>query len=268
MVVTAYQYEATTTRWLAPTVQLYDGATPLGSPQTLNLSATSTNSQAITFTGVASWANLANLTVVLSITKSGSTSSAFNVDAARVVVNYTPAGAGPTRTPARFSPLHYGPSWRRSFRQFLGPRYSGGSAPLPIFGTNQGTPWQLMNSGIGPIYGYRGYNVTEVPASWPGPHVNLQAIAQIPAAGTIISINPPVDQVLDGTLDAGLAAFFATVPAGAFISAWPEAEMPANQALGYSGTSAQIIAGHAYLYGLFGRRTRGRPRLTGRSCAR
>jgi hypothetical protein len=91
--VTIYSWEGTTSRWSGVTAQLYDGSTPLGTTQAVTLSATSSNSQVLTFTGVAAYSNLANLSVNIVATKSGGTSSTFNVDAVGIVVNYTPAAA-------------------------------------------------------------------------------------------------------------------------------------------------------------------------------
>ena len=87
--VTVFSWEAQTARWTSVTAQLFDGSTPLGSSQSLTLSSTTTNSQTITFTGVATWANLANLTVRVIATKAVATSSTFNLDAVGVVVNFT-----------------------------------------------------------------------------------------------------------------------------------------------------------------------------------
>ena len=78
-------------------------------------------------------------------------------------------------------------------------------------------------------------------ADRPGRH-----LADHHPAGTIVSITPDITLTLAGSLDTQLAAFFATVPAGSFITAWPE-----NERNGYATTS-QAIAGHARLYGLFG----------------
>lgn len=88
VVATVYAYVANTARWTSMSVSLFDGTTQIGAPQTFTLTTTTTNSQAFTFTGV-TWANLANLEVRVSGTKSNTTSSTMNVDAVNVVVNYT-----------------------------------------------------------------------------------------------------------------------------------------------------------------------------------
>jgi hypothetical protein len=91
--VTVYGYVATVARWTSMTVGLFDGSTQVGTSQTMTLTTTTTNAQAFTFTGV-TWANLANLTIRVTGTHSGTTSSTMNVDAVGVVVNYTPASTG------------------------------------------------------------------------------------------------------------------------------------------------------------------------------
>ena len=73
------------------TAQLMDGATPLGSPSALTLTTTTGNSQAVTFTGVAAWANLANAGGADHRDQTEATSSTMNVDAVGVVMNYTPS---------------------------------------------------------------------------------------------------------------------------------------------------------------------------------
>lgn len=91
VVATVYFNVATVLRWTSVTAQLMDGATPLGSASAMTLTTTSANSQAMTFTGVAAWANMAALGVRIVATKSGTTSDTANVDAVGVVVNYTPS---------------------------------------------------------------------------------------------------------------------------------------------------------------------------------
>ena len=51
------------------TARLMDGSTPLGTASQPDASTTSSNSQALTFTGVAAWANLAALGVLITGTK-------------------------------------------------------------------------------------------------------------------------------------------------------------------------------------------------------
>jgi hypothetical protein len=102
VVTTCYWYVANTGRWTAAscTVQLYDGATPLGSATAIGtLTTTTTNSTVQTFTGVAAWANLAALGVLITATHSGTSSSTFNIDAVGVVVNYTPSAVVPANAP-------------------------------------------------------------------------------------------------------------------------------------------------------------------------
>ncbi len=98
VVVTVNSYVGTTARWTSTQVQLYSGATAIGSAQTVTLSATTSNSQAITFTGgnCPSWAQLADLQVRYTATKNGTQSSTANLDTAGAVVNYTRAVAALT----------------------------------------------------------------------------------------------------------------------------------------------------------------------------
>ena len=93
IVATVYFYvTGATGRWTSVTARLMDGSTALGSGETtLTRSTTSTNSQAVTFTGIAAWANLAALGVRITGTKANTTSSVLNVDAVGVVMNYTPS---------------------------------------------------------------------------------------------------------------------------------------------------------------------------------
>ncbi len=149
-------------------------------------------------------------------------------------------------------PLRGGPNWRKSFRKSRAGRYATSAAPLPVFGADSAGnagPWAAVNSAIGPLYGVRGYNTPAVgvPAAWPGPDVGTIP-GTVPPAGTIISIRPDIGQVLSGSLDTALAAFFATVPAGACVTAWHESEIGGQKA-GYS--QAQVIAMHTRMYGLF-----------------
>lgn len=87
--VTVYGFVNTVARWTSMTVGLFDGSTQVGSSQTMTLTTTTTNSQAFTFTGV-TWANLANLTIRVTGTKTGTQSGIMSVDAVKCVVAYTP----------------------------------------------------------------------------------------------------------------------------------------------------------------------------------
>lgn len=91
--VNVASYEAVTSRWTSATVQLYSGTTPIGSAQALTLSATTTNSQTVTFTGAnaPTYAQCADLRVQVTATHSGTTSSTFNLDTAGLTVTYTVA---------------------------------------------------------------------------------------------------------------------------------------------------------------------------------
>jgi len=93
VVATVYVHvTGATGRWTSVTARLMDGATALGATETtVTLSTTATFSQALTFTGVAAWANLAGLGVRITGTKANTTSSVMDVDAIGVVVNYTPS---------------------------------------------------------------------------------------------------------------------------------------------------------------------------------
>lgn len=87
--VTVYAYVSNATRVSSISVQLTDGGTPIGSPQTMTKSTTSTNNQKFTFTGV-TWAQLANLGVRITFTRGGvTTQSICYVDAAPLTVTYT-----------------------------------------------------------------------------------------------------------------------------------------------------------------------------------
>jgi len=97
----AKQYVGTVARWSAASVQLYSGTTPIGTAQALTLSAATGNVQTVTFTGanLPTWAQLADLQVRFSATKSGTTSSTFNVDTAGLTVTTTPVGGYPRFMP-------------------------------------------------------------------------------------------------------------------------------------------------------------------------
>jgi len=91
--VTVYDYVSNTGRWTTPnTVQLYDGSTAIGTAQNLTRSATTTFSETKSFTGV-TWAQLANLAVLLTGTHTTTSSATWNVDAVGIDVHYTITGA-------------------------------------------------------------------------------------------------------------------------------------------------------------------------------
>lgn len=89
-------------RYSSLTAQLYTGSsTALGSSQALTISITTSNTQTLTFTGASlpTWAQAADLRVMLTGTKSGTQASVWNVDTVGpMVITYTPA-AGPTAFP-------------------------------------------------------------------------------------------------------------------------------------------------------------------------
>ena len=88
--VTVYAYVNNTARIPTIAVQLTDGGTLIGTPQTMTASTTTTFSQTFNFTGV-TWAQLANLGVRVSYTRAANTQSATaNVDAVGIDVTYTP----------------------------------------------------------------------------------------------------------------------------------------------------------------------------------
>lgn len=91
--VTVWGFVNTVARWTSMQVSLWDGTTQLGTTQTFTLTTTTTNSQTFNFTGV-TWANLANLRVRVTGTKTGTQAGVMSVDAARVVVTYTPLALG------------------------------------------------------------------------------------------------------------------------------------------------------------------------------
>jgi hypothetical protein len=146
-----------------------------------------------------------------------------------------------------------GPAWRKRFRRHEAARYETSARPLPIFGCVQGAgyiaPWSLFNDSVGPVYGLRGYNTPAegVPVIWPGQGTGPMPPG-VPGPGQVISIKPNITQVLAGSLDTALTAYFALVPAGAFVTCWHEAEIAA-QKLGYS--QSQVIAMLTRCWGLF-----------------
>lgn len=142
-----------------------------------------------------------------------------------------------------------GQTWNRHFNHPYTARKSPPKLTVPVVGC-PAPVWAVFNSSFGPVQGLRGYNTPAqgVPALWPGPGTGVMP-AQVPPPGQIVSIKPDIGQVLAGTLDTALAAYFALVPAGAFVSCWHEGELTAA-ALGY--TQAQVIAMHTRVYGIFG----------------
>jgi len=116
----------------------------------------------------------------------------------------------------------------------------------PAVGTNKGA-WAALQTATGPLRAYRGFvppNVG-VPPSWPG-----NGAAPIPAGNIlpIVSLNLDVPQVLAGALDSQLAAYAATVPAGALLSVGAE-----DEAGRYAYTPVQIRGVHAHCYKIFKR---------------
>jgi hypothetical protein len=138
-----------------------------------------------------------------------------------------------------------GRTWSRRFNHPFTPRKSPPQRFVPIVGANQTAPWALVQAAFGSTPGYRGYNPPQdgVPSSYPGPGVQIPA--GVPASGQVVSIKPDLTSVLNGSLDATLATFFASMPAGAYVSLWHEAE------INNIGTQAQVIAMHTRAYGIF-----------------
>jgi hypothetical protein len=96
---TCFWYVNNTTRFTAAscTARLFDGTTALGTGATAigALSTTTSYSTSLTFTGVATWANLGALSVQLFATHATTTAGTFNIDAVGLVVNYTPSSITP-----------------------------------------------------------------------------------------------------------------------------------------------------------------------------
>lgn len=92
--VTVTSNVATVARWTSATVQLFSGASGIGSATSLTLSATTSNVQTVTLTGTncPTWAQCSDLRAQITFVHAGTTSSTANVDAVGVVVNYTVAG--------------------------------------------------------------------------------------------------------------------------------------------------------------------------------
>lgn len=114
-------------------------------------------------------------------------------------------------------------------------------SPKPIVGTNDGGPWATVSDATGGLAAFRGYNTPKaaVPKTWPGPDVG-----NIPV-GTdqIISIKPPVEDVLSGSLDGALATYVKQAPPGARLTAWHEGE---GGRFGYTG--AQLCGMHQRIF--------------------
>ena len=142
-----------------------------------------------------------------------------------------------------------GRTWNRHFNHPYTARKTPPTPVVPIIGCDQTAPWALFQAAFGTANGYRGYNTATigVPTSWPGPAVTMPP--GLPASGQIVSFRPNVAQTLAGTLDTAIAAFFATVPAGAFCTAWHEAPFVGNP--NPAITPSDLIALHTRLYGLF-----------------
>ena len=118
-------------------------------------------------------------------------------------------------------------------------------APKPVCGCDYAAnTWKTISAAAGGLAGFRAYAAPAagVPSAWPG------SVGVIPAAATlpVISIKPDIPTVLSGSLDAQLAAYFALVPAGAWVSLWHEGDTAAN---GF--TTTQIIGLHSHVYPIF-----------------
>lgn len=111
------------------------------------------------------------------------------------------------------------------------------------FGVNDLTLSAFNKVGINPTL-VRGYNPPNinVPTSFPGP----DAKTTIKDGTQVVSFRPNIKDVLAGKLDAKLETFFATVPSGAYVSAWAEGE-----GARFKYSPQQIIDLHAHLKPLF-----------------
>jgi hypothetical protein len=117
--------------------------------------------------------------------------------------------------------------------------------PKPVCGTDYAAnTWKTISADTGGLAGFRAYAAPAagIPAAWPG------SVGVIPATATlpVISIKPDIPTVLSGSLDAQLAAYFALVSAGAWVTLWHEGDSAAN---GF--TTAQIIGLHSHVYPIF-----------------
>ena len=89
---TIYHYVTNTTRVSAATAQLFSGLTPIGTTVTLTRTTTTTNSQTITFPAVPTWAQCTDLRIEIKYTRfNGTQAGTANVDAAGMVISYTPS---------------------------------------------------------------------------------------------------------------------------------------------------------------------------------
>jgi hypothetical protein len=118
-------------------------------------------------------------------------------------------------------------------------------SPKPVCGTDyDANTWKTISTATGGLAGFRAYAAPSagVPAAWPGSAGVIPATATLP----VISIKPDIPTVLSGSLDAQLAAYFALVPAGAWVTLWHEGDAAAN---GF--TAAQILGLHSHVYPIF-----------------
>ena len=117
--------------------------------------------------------------------------------------------------------------------------------PLAVFGVNS-AEYGVIQAALGhAILGWRAYSppTTGVPATWPGtPGQPEPMTATLP----VVSIRPDIPSVIAGLLDAKLAAWFAEVPAGAWVTCWHEGERP-----NLGNTPAEIVALHAHVLPIF-----------------
>src|SRR5882724_12330226 len=111
------------------------------------------------------------------------------------------------------------------------------------FGVNDSTLAAFNKAGINPTM-VRCYNppTANVPVAFPG----SSAKTTIAGGSQIVSIRPNIPDVLARKLDAQLKAYFASVPAGAYVTAWHEGE-----GARFNYTPAQILAMHDHLMDLF-----------------
>lgn len=117
-----------------------------------------------------------------------------------------------------------------------------GSVTVPYIGftTDSSAQFTGMCGQVGQLLTWRTYNnlATGVPASW-----SVSAAKNDPALGvqiSYLSIKTDMTAAASGGLDAALTAFAKTMPAGAYLSWWPEGE--AGRHNGGSGYPAATFA--------------------------
>jgi len=97
--VTVKCFSGTTSRTASTTVQLFSGATAVGSPTALAIEASPGTAQTVNLTGanVPTWAQMADLQATVSFTRAAvTTANVFSLDYVGIVVNYVPVPVAPS----------------------------------------------------------------------------------------------------------------------------------------------------------------------------